>query len=1136
VAANGGRGGDAWRTQAPGVFPGERHGPGGGGGGGYIALRGAPGASSVAGGNSGITTTANDTFGAQPGAPGNIDTFASNAQVTGIRSGCVDISVASADSPDPVIAGNQLTFTQSVTNNSTIVPAQTVVLTQTTPPGTTFVSMTPPAGWTCGTLPAVGGTGTVTCTKTDPLAPSANSGDFTFVVATDPGLADGSTITQPVSTSTSNPEPTTANNSASTTTNVIRRVDVAVVKTASDPGADNAFAQGETVSYTIAITNNGPSRASNVVMTDTLPAGLSFTGVVPGGPTCSQAGGTVTCTYATMNPGATNNVTISATITVSQTLIANNAGATRTETDTVAGNDTDDAAINVLAPTVVEMLKVEAVQDRKGKVLVSWTTTFEADNLGFNVYRQTTSGREKINRHLLAGSTLFSNTTSLTSGRGYRYKDTLKSGEFAQYYIEDVDLDGTRTLHGPVTPTMVADVPEAANTDTLADLGSVGGVFVSPAGIGAAKTPVAPARQLAQQWDLAAQPAVKFMVAEEGWVRVTRAAMIAAGFDPGTDFRRLSLYTGGVEQPLLVDESGEAIEFYGFGNDTPSSGARAYWLVRDKGRNQRVKTDRTKDRGAVTSTSHTTRRVERAIFFSSLTTNGDRDNFFGPLVTTSPLAQQLTARNVDRSGTSATLQVVLQGGTRVAHRVRVAFNGTPLGTIVYKDRERPVQTYNVPLSLVLDGTNTITLTALEGDSDVSSIESVELTYPHALRADDDALRVVANGGTSATVSGFTSDRIRAFDVTDPSDPIVLDVKVADGKATFTLPDGGTRNVLVIGASRIAVPAQIVPSRASAWNDRNNAADLVIVTARAFTSAAETLAAKRNAEGVVTKIVDVQDLYDEFGYGERGPDALREFFSRTRSWKRAPRYAILLGDASFDPRNYMGLGSYDYVPTKLVNTKYLKTASDDALADFNDSGIPSIAIGRLPARTLAEAQAMIAKIAGHSPSSTNVVAVADTDFGAAAAALNALAPASYTKKVLPPNAEAFDSLVLTYVGHGSTDLWNAGWFSGSNAAALHNTQRPFVAAMTCLNGFYHDVFQVSMAEALMLNPDGGAVAVWASSALTDAPPQLEMAQELYRRLFTGAPAGDAILAAKAATQDKDVRRSWIFFGDPSMKLK
>ena len=60
-------------------------------------------------------------------------------------------------------------------------------------------------------------------------------------------------------------------------------------------------------------------------------------------------------------------------------------------------------------------------------------------------------------------------------------------------------------------------------------------------------------------------------------------------------------------------------------------------------------------------------------------------------------------------------------------------------------------------------------------------------------------------------------------------------------------------------------------------------------------------------------------------------------------------------------------------------------------------------------------------------------------------------------------------------------------------------------------------------------------MWASSTLTDTPPQMQMATELYRRIFTGARLGDAILAAKRATSDVDVRRSWILFGDPSMKL-
>src|SRR4030095_15146226 len=70
VIASGGRGGDAWRTQAANGTPGERHGPGGGGGGGVIFLSRAALSTNVTGGANGITTTANDPFGATGWAAG----------------------------------------------------------------------------------------------------------------------------------------------------------------------------------------------------------------------------------------------------------------------------------------------------------------------------------------------------------------------------------------------------------------------------------------------------------------------------------------------------------------------------------------------------------------------------------------------------------------------------------------------------------------------------------------------------------------------------------------------------------------------------------------------------------------------------------------------------------------------------------------------------------------------------------------------------------------------------------------------------------------------------------------------------------------------------------------------------------
>ena len=73
--------------------------------------------------------------------------------------------------------------------------------------------------------------------------------------------------------------------------------------------------------------------------------------------------------------------------------------------------------------------------------------------------------------------------------------------------------------------------------------------------------------------------------------------------------------------------------------------------------------------------------------------------------------------------------------------------------------------------------------------------------------------------------------------------------------------------------------------------------------------------------------------------------------------------LLVGDASFDSRNYLGLGDFDFLPTKLVETAVLETASDDWFADFDDDGLAEMALGRIPVRTAREAATLIAKIVG-----------------------------------------------------------------------------------------------------------------------------------------------------------------------------
>jgi len=132
-----------------------------------------------------------------------------------------------------------------------------------------------------------------------------------------------------------------------------------------------------------------------------------------------------------------------------------------------------------------------------------------------------------------------------------------------------------------------------------------------------------------------------------------------------------------------------------------------------------------------------------------------------------------------------------------------------------------------------------------------------------------------------------------------------------------------------------------------------------------------------------------------------------------------------------------------------------------------------------------------------------------------------------------------SLIATYIGHASVEIWGESVFSSSDAATLTNGSRlPVVITLNCLNGYFHDVFTESLAEALLKAPNGGAVAVWASSALTQPDQQALMGRELFAQLFgpENLTLGQAVARAKVAAADPDVRKSWILFGDPTMKLR
>ncbi len=292
LSANGGRGGDAWATQAGAA---NQHGPGGGGGGGWIFTSSAPTASTVTAGVHGITTTGNLAYGSADGTIGQTATLAPGS-IPGVSGGaeCADLSITKTG-PATVAATGAVAYTLNVSNAGPST-ANTVSVTDTLPAGVTFVSASG-TGWTCTNIANT----SVTCTR-----PTQVVGAAPAITVNITAQAQAGTMTNTAAVTAVTPDQNPANNTATFNTTVTGVADLTLDKN----GPVSVLANGN-VSYTVDVANVGPSDAATVNMTDTLPAGVTFVSVTPsnGGWTCNNAGNvSVTCTRATWNTGKCDDV------------------------------------------------------------------------------------------------------------------------------------------------------------------------------------------------------------------------------------------------------------------------------------------------------------------------------------------------------------------------------------------------------------------------------------------------------------------------------------------------------------------------------------------------------------------------------------------------------------------------------------------------------------------------------------------------------------------------------------------------------------------------------------------------------------------------------------------------------------
>jgi len=255
-----------------------------------------------------------------------------------------------------VPAGSDVDYTIVATNNGPS-DAQTVLVTDTAPPGLVPTDVTPPAGggWTCGIAGRV-----VTCSRGD-LAAGA-SATFAVTATTDPALAAGTDLTNTARIASATTDSDTTNNEDTASITIVTRADLVLTKT--HLAAGTTFHSGQRVTFRVAVHNDGPSQSVlPLVVDDTLPAGFSYvSSLAPW--SCAAATATdVTCTLSTGDPvlpgGDAPVLTIVAQIdpAADAGVYENTATVTPTTPDPDATNNTDTDRVPVTPEANVSVAK-----------------------------------------------------------------------------------------------------------------------------------------------------------------------------------------------------------------------------------------------------------------------------------------------------------------------------------------------------------------------------------------------------------------------------------------------------------------------------------------------------------------------------------------------------------------------------------------------------------------------------------------------------------------------------------------------------------------------------------------------------------------------------------------------------------
>ncbi|MBI2397844.1 MAG: hypothetical protein HYV17_08600 [Xanthomonadales bacterium] len=775
------------------------------------------------------------------------------------------------------------------------------------------------------------------------------------------------------------------------------------------------------------------------------------------------------------------------------------------------------------------------------------------------------------------------------------------------FWIRSLDADGRSALKGPFA--VGQEIGERRDADAVdIDWATV-------------RAELADAPQAAS----ADGDRVDLLVGQAGIQRATFEAIVSGGGASlhGVPVAELALSLRGTPVPMRVFDGGngvfdggDAIEFLGAPLARPEatssahqslySGIARYRLQRDAaGALRMLRTLSASAAGAPLAGAHRPRQFEEntSYFFGSRL--ADPWAWRRVAAVGAPAATEVTFDLPDLDTTQpARLSVTVQGGITLDdidpdHHLLLRLNGTIVAEHRLDGLVADTIELDLPAGAVQPGANHLRV-ELPGDTgyfaDVIYLEDVAVTHA--------AVPAVANGFAEFVItSGQAADpavvpegllfadgfdgaaaacaecRSVAIAGLGPEHRIVLahggatywvDGAEADGQGVrITLPLSAGDRFLAANPSAWVQPA-VAPVADTSALDPGATVDYLVIASPGLAASLQPLLQAKQAQGLRTHVVTTDAIFERHSHGVPDGEAVRRFIADAQR-DFGVRYVLIAGGDSYDYRNELGLGSVSHVPTLYRATDSIVrfASSDSALADADGDGVADLALGRMPARTAAELERMIAKsLAFEANAGTSVLFVADADDGGVSFAAQSdvqaasfptltierayrndypgASPGTYDDAALHSRiVGAFNSgqRLVHYFGHSAPPQWTSGAVLTATqlrAGALANSTLPLVAQWGCWNGYFVHPQANSLAQVL-LAIEHGAGSVIGAGGLTSAESDHALALAFYQELAKpGARVGDALLLARQtlATQQpalRDVQVAVTLFGDPAARF-